>query len=167
MPVGVHIMQELFQKTVHLCTCTSCITSQIQIKTLTTLPFFFLWFLVPEDSYENLKCAVSGELIFPSIWRSIFGLYNTRSNFIQNIAIFKFFLYILHFIIVNVSHILLECNCYLNPQLNWNIYSPLIVHFRFSNVVLRNRKYKKKMAVLSEPWLEFDQWYLYVSARLT
>ena len=51
----------------------------------------------------------------------VFGLYNTRKNFIQNIFIFKLFL--LCILLSLMFEILLECNWCINLQLNRNINS--------------------------------------------
>ena len=46
--------------------------------------------------------------------------------------------------------ILLEHNWYLNLQLDRNMNSPLIAHFRFPNIVMRKKKSKKEKMQCSQ-----------------
>ena len=100
-----------------------------------------------------------------SNWRFRFGSYNTRNNSFQNIAVFQFFLHC--FLLSLLFEILLEFNRYLNLQMNRNINSLPIAHFRFVNVVLRKEKSKKERNVVrcsqnldlnptyAEAWMRF------------
>ena len=63
--------------------------------------------------------------------------YNTRNDYIKNIAIFKDFLY---FVLLSLKfEIPLEHNWYLNLQLYRSVNSPSIAHFKFSKVALINQ----------------------------
>ena len=115
-------------------------TGQIQINVLTTLPFFFLGFLVSKDNVWKSKMCNHEEFIFPSIWRCRFRSYSTRNKFIQYIATCKFFLHCIP--LFSMSEILLEHNSYLHFKLDKNMnYS--IAQFILSNVLL-TRNWRKK-----------------------
>ena len=56
---------------------------KVQINVLTTLPFFFLQFLVSKDKFENLKCTFGQEFFSSS--KSIFK-YESCFRGISNIG---------------------------------------------------------------------------------
>ena len=104
------------------------------------LSFFDFSFL--RTQFGNLKCAIGGEFIFLSICRFRYQLcsstiMNIKENKMQRRKNFK-----KCNIWVNLFHALYNPN--LNLQLDRNLNSPPIAHFRFPNCVLRKEKSKKE-----------------------
>ena len=116
------------------------VTTQVGFKSRFWLHchFSFFDFKFLRITFENLKCAIGVEIIFLFNWIFRIRLYNTRNKSIQNIVILKFFLPCI--LLSLMFEIPLKHNSYLNLQLDRNINSPPIAHFKFWNVVLRNKK---------------------------
>ena len=104
--------------------------------------FSFFDFSFLRTQFGNLKCAIGGEFKFLSNCRFRFGLYNAWNKFTQILHFLKFFLHCILFSLMFM--IVLEHNWYLNLQMDRNMNSPPIAHFRFPNCVLRKEKSKKE-----------------------